>query len=71
MGLAVLVYVCIFLCIQLCCALNDRPIIGIYTQPTDSSLLTYGEQFIAASYVKFVEGAGARVAPIRYNHGSI
>jgi len=27
----------------------------------------FGEQFIAASYIKFVEGAGARVAPIRYS----
>jgi hypothetical protein len=45
---------------------NDRPIIGVYTQPSDSDLLQYGEQFIAASYVKFIEGAGARVAPIRF-----
>ena len=45
---------------------NDRPIIGVYTQPSDANLQQYGEQFIAASYVKFIEGAGARVVPIRY-----
>jgi len=45
--------------------LNLRPIIGIYTQPSDFPS-SWGEQFLAASYVKFIEGGGARVAPIRY-----
>eukprot|EP00026_Physarum_polycephalum_P012768 Phypoly_transcript_13097.p1 GENE.Phypoly_transcript_13097~~Phypoly_transcript_13097.p1 ORF type:complete len:315 (+),score=38.94 Phypoly_transcript_13097:117-1061(+) len=51
-------------------AVNDRPIIGVYTQPSDSDLQQFGEQFIAASYVKFIEGAGARVVPIRYTINS-
>ncbi len=44
---------------------NDRPIIGVYTQPSSSEIAQFGEQFIAASYVKFMEGAGARVVPVR------
>ncbi|XP_014472570.1 PREDICTED: chitobiosyldiphosphodolichol beta-mannosyltransferase-like [Dinoponera quadriceps] len=48
--------------------LNDRPIIGILTQEIDYHLnLTHPGQYhsyIAASYVKFVEGAGARPVPI-------
>ncbi|KAF4524040.1 hypothetical protein B566_EDAN016023 [Ephemera danica] len=47
---------------------NDRPIIGVLTQELSSSLEgVYGENYtsyIAASYVKFLEGAGARVVPI-------
>jgi len=46
--------------------LNDRPIIGIFTQPSSTTLAKFGSQFIAASYVKHVESAGARVVPIRY-----
>jgi gamma-glutamyl hydrolase len=45
--------------------INNRPIIGIYTQPSDTEVTQFGEEFIAASYIKFVEGAGARAAPIR------
>ncbi|XP_046603493.1 chitobiosyldiphosphodolichol beta-mannosyltransferase-like [Neodiprion virginianus] len=48
--------------------LNDRPIIGILTQEISYSLnLKYPNQYesyIAASYVKFVEGAGALAVPI-------
>ncbi|KAL0107080.1 hypothetical protein PUN28_015548 [Cardiocondyla obscurior] len=47
---------------------NDRPIIGILTQEIDYKLNEqYPDQYhsyIAASYVKFVEGAGARPVPI-------
>ncbi len=48
--------------------LNDRPIIGIFTQPTSSTEGDCGGncQYIAASYVKNLEGAGARVVPINY-----
>jgi len=46
---------------------NDRPIIGILTQPSDSSLTKYGSNYIAASYVKYVESAGARVVPVRHD----
>eukprot|EP01112_Ceratiomyxa_fruticulosa_P000019 TRINITY_DN0_c2_g1_i3.p1 TRINITY_DN0_c2_g1~~TRINITY_DN0_c2_g1_i3.p1 ORF type:complete len:317 (-),score=54.86 TRINITY_DN0_c2_g1_i3:74-1024(-) len=45
---------------------NTRPIIGVLSQPSDSSVLKYGSEFIAASYVKWVEEGGARVAPISY-----
>jgi len=47
--------------------INNRPIIGIFTQPSDSEVANYGKQYIAASYVKFIESAGARVVPIRYS----
>lgn len=48
--------------------LNEEPIIGVLAQEMSYSLAekyeeTY-ESYIAASYVKFVEGAGARVVPI-------
>lgn len=48
---------------------NDQPVVGILSQEL-SYLMTqnYGDagydSYIAASYVKFVEGAGARVVPI-------
>lgn len=48
--------------------LNDRPIIGILAQenlPEDPS--PHGTSYIAASYVKYIESAGARVVPIRIN----
>ncbi|KAK3789162.1 hypothetical protein RRG08_001555 [Elysia crispata] len=42
--------------------LNNRPIIGILAQDTSSAL---GRTYISATYVKFLEQAGARVVPIR------
>lgn len=47
-------------------SLNSRPIIGILTQPGPQS----NQQYIAASYVKYLESAGARVVPIFYNQTS-
>lgn len=51
--------------------LNYRPIIGILSHPGDgaSGRLNNGTNvsYIAASYVKFVESAGARVIPLIYN----
>ncbi|KAF7822608.1 gamma-glutamyl hydrolase 2-like [Senna tora] len=48
-----------------------RPLIGILTHPGDgaSGRLTNATDvsYIAASYVKFVESAGARVIPLLYN----
>uniref|UniRef100_A0A8C4N665 folate gamma-glutamyl hydrolase n=1 Tax=Eptatretus burgeri TaxID=7764 RepID=A0A8C4N665_EPTBU len=38
---------------------------GVLTQETDDELREYGEAYIAASYIKYLESAGARVAPIR------
>ena len=47
---------------------TDRPIIGIFAQPKTSTSCPDGEscQYIAASYVKFVESFGARAVPISY-----
>lgn len=51
-----------------------RPVIGILTHPGDgaSGRLSNATNasYIAASYVKFVESAGARVIPIIYNESS-
>nr|XP_043620553.1 gamma-glutamyl hydrolase 2-like [Erigeron canadensis] len=51
--------------------INYRPVIGIVTHPGDGasgrlSNATNGS-YIAASYVKFVESAGARVIPLIFN----
>lgn len=44
---------------------NDRPIIGILTQPLGTERNTTDEgAYIAASYVKFVEMSGARAVPV-------
>ncbi|KAL2091777.1 hypothetical protein ACEWY4_011575 [Coilia grayii] len=49
-------------------AVNERPIIGIITQEvSDHDMLPFGKTYIPASYVKYVESAGARVVPIRLN----
>lgn len=54
--------------------LNFRPVIGIVSHPGDgaSGRLSNasGASYIAASYVKFVEAAGARVVPLIYNEPS-
>lgn len=51
--------------------LNYRPVIGILSHPGDgaSGRLSNAStaSYIAASYVKFVESAGARVIPLIYN----
>ncbi|XP_027733217.1 gamma-glutamyl hydrolase-like [Vombatus ursinus] len=45
---------------------NDRPIIGILAQANhNKNFKQHGEYYIAASYVKYLESAGARVVPIR------
>lgn len=47
---------------------NDMPIIGVFTQPSTSSEGNCGKNclYLAASYVKYLESAGARVVPINY-----
>jgi gamma-glutamyl hydrolase len=49
-------------------ALNDYPIIGVLSQEQsyylDGKFPGKYSSYIAASYVKFVEGGGARVVPI-------
>ncbi|KAG6927545.1 gamma-glutamyl hydrolase [Chelydra serpentina] len=45
---------------------NERPIIGILAQESRFKIFhKCGRSYIAASYVKFIESAGARVVPIR------
>lgn len=39
---------------------------GILTQETDGRLKAFGDQYLMAVYVKFLESAGARAAPILY-----
>lgn len=46
-------------------SLNERPIIGILSQPGDPAPKSMS--YIAASYIKWVEAAGARVIPIFYD----
>jgi gamma-glutamyl hydrolase len=47
---------------------NSYPIIGIFSQPSYSNEGNCGGDclYIAASYVKYIEAAGARVVPINY-----
>lgn len=49
-------------------AFNYSPIIGVFTQPTNITSTVCKENclYIAASYVKYLESAGARVVPINY-----
>lgn len=48
--------------------INDEPIIGVLSQEMSYGLHSkYADQYhsyIAASYVKFIEGGGARVVPV-------
>uniref|UniRef100_A0A8D0L701 folate gamma-glutamyl hydrolase n=1 Tax=Sphenodon punctatus TaxID=8508 RepID=A0A8D0L701_SPHPU len=47
-------------------AKNDRPILGVLAQESKyNKFQKFGSSYIAASYVKFLESAGARVVPIR------
>ncbi|GKC89116.1 gamma-glutamyl hydrolase 2-like protein isoform X1, partial [Tanacetum coccineum] len=50
---------------------NFGPIIGILSHPSDGASGRLNDapnvSYIAASYVKFVESAGARVIPLIYN----
>ena len=49
--------------------LNLWPIIGVFTQPSSSKEGNCNGNcmYLAASYVKYLEAAGARVVPINYN----
>jgi len=49
--------------------LNTRPIIGILTQPSSWPTMYDPEEYsyIATSYVRYLESAGARVVPIKYD----
>ena len=43
---------------------NDRPVLGLLAQPADTDFGPRGTQYLIASYVKWLESAGARVAPV-------
>ncbi|KAJ7378302.1 hypothetical protein OS493_023549 [Desmophyllum pertusum] len=45
---------------------TNRPVIGIVTQETGGRMVQFGSQYLVAVYVKFLESAGARAAPILY-----
>jgi len=42
-----------------------RPIIGVVAQKTFGRRASHGSSYFAASYVKYLEAAGARVVPVR------
>lgn len=50
------------------CSATKRPIIGIFGQPKSSPECPNGKscEYIAASYIKFVESHGLRAVPISY-----
>ncbi|KAL9956183.1 hypothetical protein ACROYT_G037627 [Oculina patagonica] len=43
---------------------NHRPIVGILSQDCSETFAKYGKSYLASSYVKYIESAGARVVPI-------
>ena len=45
---------------------NDFCLKGVLTQETDRNVTIFGNQYVAASYVKFIESAGGRMVPILY-----
>eukprot|EP01061_Rhynchopus_euleeides_P027002 TRINITY_DN43990_c0_g1_i1.p1 TRINITY_DN43990_c0_g1~~TRINITY_DN43990_c0_g1_i1.p1 ORF type:complete len:338 (+),score=92.67 TRINITY_DN43990_c0_g1_i1:48-1016(+) len=52
------------------CAADDRPIIGVWSHPVVEGELPFdplGLEYIAGSYIKWLEMAGARAVPIPYN----
>ncbi|XP_067043104.1 gamma-glutamyl hydrolase-like [Acropora muricata] len=46
---------------------TGSPIVGVLTQETDGNVTIFGSQYVAASYVKFIESAGGRMVPIFVN----
>ena len=49
---------------------NPRPVVGILTLPNDAYSKTHGFSQFPASYVKFLEAGGNRVAPIPFDLSS-
>jgi len=50
-----------------CLPENPQPVIGILTQPTDDNQMVYGDQYVVASYVKWIESSGARAYFVYYD----
>ena len=44
---------------------------GVLTQETDRNVTIFGRQYVAASYVKFIESAGGRMVPILYPFANV
>ena len=57
-----------FLALHVIAEKNNYPIIGVFTQPSNSNQGSCNGDclYLAASYVKYIEAAGARVVPINY-----
>ena len=47
---------------------NERPVVALFTQPSTSTAGSCGGNclYLASSYVKYIESAGARVVPVNY-----
>ncbi|KAM9970151.1 hypothetical protein ACTFIR_001996 [Dictyostelium discoideum] len=63
-----IIYLYLISNLKIISTINNTPVIGILTQPFPSSInIKNGDNYLMASYVKYVESAGARVVPIFYN----
>lgn len=64
----VLIFFSVFLCVLCKSQINNYPVIGIFTQPSESNDGNCRGDclMLAASYVKQVESSGARVVPVNY-----
>lgn len=68
MSLPAVVWAVLAACASASVPLNHRPVIGVLAQENlESDTHAQGSSYIAASYVKYLESAGARVVPIRIN----
>uniref|UniRef100_A0A8B9KDX5 folate gamma-glutamyl hydrolase n=1 Tax=Astyanax mexicanus TaxID=7994 RepID=A0A8B9KDX5_ASTMX len=68
MCLPAVVWAVLAACASASVPLNYRPVIGVLAQENlESDTHAQGSSYIAASYVKYLESAGARVVPIRIN----
>ncbi|KAL0232642.1 hypothetical protein GEMRC1_011389 [Eukaryota sp. GEM-RC1] len=57
----------IFLSFFSLCLCKPFPVVGILAHPTPTALESYGERYIAASYVKWIDFAGARTVPVQFS----
>ncbi len=49
--------------------MNHKPIIGIFTQPSEASeYSSYDYSYIASNYVEYFQTGGARVVPILWDY---
>ncbi|KAJ6244881.1 protease family c26 gamma-glutamyl hydrolase [Anaeramoeba flamelloides] len=62
-----LFYLVLLVLLPLIFCVNNRPVIGILTEPNSHALDPLKGQYIAASYVKWIESSGGRAYPIKYD----